>query len=220
MDRIAAAAVQVADERGAAGFTMRAVAEVLGVTPMALYHYVADKTALVALVVESVIKERPLPPPAGEWREDLWLMARWLRQSTIAHPAVAQLRKTHEVWTPSVLPMTERWYSVWQQSGLPFDDALRAATLSSMAIIGVVEMERAFRDLTPPDDALLALLPNTRVAFQRKGRRERDFELLVRSIIDGIHTRLQSGAPSDAARAKPSGPAGGRRRGTTHARRR
>jgi AcrR family transcriptional regulator len=207
MERIAAAAVRVADERGVAGFTMRAVADVLGVTPMALYHHVEDKAALVALVVDWVIKEQPLPPPTGDWREDLWLMARWLRQSTIAHPAVAHLRKIHEVWTASVLPMTERWYSVWQQSDLAFDDALLAATMSSMAIIGVVETEHVFRDLTPPDDAMLAWLPNTRVAFQRKGNRDREFELLIRSIIGGLHGQLQSAHDtadtSHAARAAP-----------------
>jgi AcrR family transcriptional regulator len=222
MNRIAAAALRVADEVGASAFTMRAVADALDVTPMALYHYVEDKTALVALVVDWAIKERPLPPPTGDWREDLWLMSRWLRQSTVAHPAIARLRKVHEVWTPSILPMTERWYSIWQQSDLGFENAMRAATMSSMAIIGVVETEHVFRELTPPDDAMLAWLPNARTAFQRKGNPDRDFELVVRAIIDGIHGRLQNAdTTSDAsrreraarpARASRSAPSRGQRR--------
>jgi AcrR family transcriptional regulator len=220
MDRIAAAALRVADKRGVSGFTMRAVADVLGVTPMALYHYVEDKTALVALVVDWAIKEQPLPPPSGDWREDLWLMARWLRQSTLTHPAVAKLRKIHEVWTPSILPMTERWYSVWQQSDLAFDDALRAATMSSMAIIGVVETEHVFRELTAPDAAMLDWLPNTRVAFKRKGNRDADFELTVRSIIDGLHARLQSTNSATAgSRAQRAPRSGASRSGSTRAKR-
>jgi hypothetical protein len=107
-----------------------------------------------------------------------------------------------------------------QQSGLAFDDALRAATLSSMAIIGVVETEHLFGELTPPDDTMLAWLPNTRVAFQRKGNHGRDFELVVRSIIDGLYTRVQGSDPAtDASRARrtprsarTSGPAAARTR--------
>src|ERR687891_1067629 len=97
-DRIAAAALAVADERGADGFTMRAVAEALGVTPMALYHHVADKAALVSLVVDKVINEQPLPPPSGEWQEELWQIACWFRHMASAHPNVSYLRRTHKVW--------------------------------------------------------------------------------------------------------------------------
>ena len=117
-EQIAEAALAVADERGAAGFTMRAVAETIGVTPMALYHHVEDKAALVALVVDASIAENPLPPPTGSWQEDLLAMARWTRETTLAHPAVARLRGAHNVWTPSIFPMTERWLGIWQQSGL------------------------------------------------------------------------------------------------------
>ena len=75
--RIAAAALAVADAQGAGGFTMRAVAEALGVTPMALYHHVEDKAALAALLVDAAIRQHPLPPPTGVWRDDLWTIARW-----------------------------------------------------------------------------------------------------------------------------------------------
>src|SRR5690348_5983574 len=119
LDNIAAAAMRVADERGAVGFTMRAVAEELGVTAMALYHHVPDKAGLVALIVDASIAEHPLPPPTGVWRAELWELALWMRRSMLDHPAVGKLRHAYRVWTPSIFPMTERWLSVWQQSGLP-----------------------------------------------------------------------------------------------------
>lgn len=191
-DRIASAALAVADERGVDGFTMRAVAETLDVTPMALYHHVADKAGLVALVVDKVINERPLPPPSGDWEEDLWELACWTRQTVIAHPNISQLRRIHKVWTPTVLPMTERWFSVWQQSGLEFDDAMLAAITSSMAIIGLVEEEQLFREMAHPDERLLDWLPNTRLAFHRNPDRDHEFELVVRSLIEGLRSRLAS----------------------------
>src|SRR6476660_10057935 len=124
--------MRVMDERGAEGFTLRAVADELGVTPMALYHHVPDKAGLVALLVEAAIREQELPPPTGNWRDDLWEVARWMRDSVRAHPALGQLRRRYRVWTPSMLPMAERWLSVWQQSGLDVEQASLAAVTSSM----------------------------------------------------------------------------------------
>ena len=188
--RIAAAALRVADERGASGFTMRAVAEALGVTPMALYHHVADKAGLVALAVDAAICESPLPPPTGFWQDDLWEVARWVRDNSRAHPAIGRLRMTHQVWTPSIFPMSERWVSVWQQSGLPLDQALTAASVSSIAVIGLVEAEAGLEHLDPPPAEMLAMMPNARLLFCVARDREAGFELAVRSLIEGLHARL------------------------------
>jgi hypothetical protein len=151
---------------------------------------VADKTAMVALLVERVIGERPLPPQSGDWREDLWHMARWFREITVAHPAVAELRRVHQVWTPSVLPMTERWFGLWLDSGLAPDDAVLAGSTTSMAIIGLVAEEQLFDAMVRPDQAALDRTPTARTAFRRAPAREAEFELVVRALIDGIHARL------------------------------
>lgn len=206
VERIADAALTVADERGAAGFTMRAVAEQLGVTPMALYHHVADKAALVAVLVDAVISERPLPAPTGAWEDDLWEMAKWMRAITRAHPAVARLRHDYQVWTPSIFPMTERWLSVWQQSGLDLDQAVFAAAATSTAIIGFVNEELVLRNVQLPDDAALAAFPNARLALRAERRGEFEFELVVRSVIAGFHDRLAGSATEHrrATRARGS----------------
>jgi AcrR family transcriptional regulator len=189
-DRIAAAALRVADARGAAGFTMRAVAEELGVTPMALYHHVADKAALVALVVDAAVRERPMPAPTGSWQDDLWEVARWMRDSLRAHPALIRLRSTYAVWTPSILPLTERWMSVWQQSGLDLEDAVRAAQASSIAIIGAAEVEAGVTGVDLPDPDALALHPGARLLLTGEVDPDEQFELVVRSVVAGVHARL------------------------------
>ena len=63
VERIVEVALAVCDDRGADGLTMRAVADELGVTPMALYRHVKDKTDLVGLLFEAVLHEEPLPAP-------------------------------------------------------------------------------------------------------------------------------------------------------------
>jgi AcrR family transcriptional regulator len=201
-DRIAAAALAVVDERGARGFTMRAVADALGVTPMALYYHVADKAALVALVLEAAISERPLPHTTGVWQDDLLELCRWVRDGARAHPEVSHLR-THQVWTPKMLPVAERWVGIWQQSGLPLDQAVEAAAMSSLAIYGYVDGEARAQEIEWPDDEMLAWLPNARLMYKSRRDPEVAFERVVRALITGLHAQL---AP-DGARGGDRTPA-------------
>jgi len=189
-DCIAEAALAVIDDQGLSGFTMRAVADALGVTAMALYHHIRDKAALAALIVDAAIRKNPLPPPTGKWRDDLWTMAKWMRENTLAHPAFIHLRRAYHVWTSATLTMTEHWLSLWQQSGLDLEKAVLAAKTSSMAITGFVDEEMISRELLSPDDATLSLLPNARVMFESGRNRETEFELAVKSLIDGLYARL------------------------------
>jgi AcrR family transcriptional regulator len=189
-DRIAATALKIADIRGIEGFSMRAVADELHVTPMALYRYVKDKAALAALVVDSTIREHPLPQSMGDWQKDLLAIARWSRASTLAHPVVGHLRREFNVWTPSMLHMTERWLHLWQQSGLSLNNALLAATTSSMAITGLVHEEVMFKAMRKPDAGTLSFLPNVRALFAAKHDPEAQFTLAVQSLIEGLHARL------------------------------
>ena len=199
-DSIAAAALAIVDQHGASGFTIRAVAERLGVTPMAIYHHVPDKAALAALVVNAAISEMPMAPSTGVWRDDLWEMARWTRDSTVSHPALTHLRRTYRVWTPAMLSMTERWLSLWQQSGLAPKDAVLAATTSSLAIVGLVAEESLFQEMEFPAEAMLAMLPGAQAVFNSRQDPDAVFELAVRSLIDGLHTQLKDERVGKAAR--------------------
>jgi AcrR family transcriptional regulator len=190
-DRIAAAALAVVDERGARGFTMRAVADALGVTPMALYYHVADKSALVALVLDAAISERPLPHPTGVWQDDLLELCRWVRNCGRAHPEVSHLR-TDQVWTPKMLPVAERWVGIWQQSGLPLEQAVEAAAVSSLAIFGYVDGEARAGEIEMPDDEMLAWLPNARLMYRSRHDPDVAFDLVVRALITGLHAQFES----------------------------
>ncbi|MBC7984323.1 MAG: TetR family transcriptional regulator [Candidatus Obscuribacterales bacterium] len=189
-DSIAAAALSVADKHGVDGFTMRAVADALGVTPMALYHHVQNKAALVTLIVDTVIRKHPLPPTTGVWQDDLLAVAQWMRQGMLKHPVVAQLRRAYNVWTPAMLQMTERWLGLWQHSALDLEDAVLAATTSSMVITGLVKEEMIFRTMKHPDEKTLAWLPNVRIMCKAQPDRDAQFDLVMRSLIEGMHARL------------------------------
>jgi AcrR family transcriptional regulator len=188
--RIATAALAVVDKYGAAGFTMRAVATVLRVSPMALYHHVKDKDALAALVVDAAIKENPLPPPTGVWQDDLWIIVQFGRNNILRHAAVSDIRRTHHVWSTAGLQITERWVSLWQQSGLPMEQALLGAGLRRVALNGLIEEESRAWARGSPNAEMLSWFPSTRQMFNARRDREAEFELAVRSVIQGLYSRL------------------------------
>jgi len=189
-DRIAAAALSIANKRGVRGFSMRAVADALGVTPMALYHHVKDKATLAALVVDAAIRKNPLPAPTGVWQDDMFAMAKWMRDNTLNCPVLTHLRREFNVWTPSMLRTTEQWLSLWRQSGLPDEQASTAAVASSMAITGLVHEEAHYRTMKLPHAATLKSFPDARAVFRAPQNRDAQFELTVRALIEGLHKRL------------------------------
>lgn len=71
-ERIVAAARHIMETSGLDSVTMRRVAAELGVTAMALYHHVADKHALIALVADQVMDIIPdQSVDAAPWYERL-----------------------------------------------------------------------------------------------------------------------------------------------------
>ena len=73
----------------------------------------------------------------------------------------------------------------------PAGFTMRAVT-TSLAITGMVEGELLVRNMQRPDAAALTWVPNARLAFGRERDTDADFELVVRSMLDGVHARLRA----------------------------
>jgi AcrR family transcriptional regulator len=97
---ILAASLELADEQGLAAVTMQAVADRLGVTPMALYRHVANKADLLDGVVESILLEVPLPDPSDAWPDRLGALARGTRAAARRHPQIFPLLLRRAAVTP------------------------------------------------------------------------------------------------------------------------
>ena len=85
-ERVLRAAVAVADAGGIAALTIRSLAQELGVKPMSVYHYVANKEQILDGIVDIVFSEIELPQIGGDWREQMRLRAHSARASLRAHP--------------------------------------------------------------------------------------------------------------------------------------
>jgi AcrR family transcriptional regulator len=90
-DEIVQAALAVTERDGLDRLTMRSVASKLGVSAMALYHYVADKGELVRLIGEAVSSKRvPLRRDDDSWENALrrHLLSTW--EETTRYPGVSE----------------------------------------------------------------------------------------------------------------------------------
>lgn len=187
---ISKAAIKLITEHGVGGFSIRAVARSLGVTPMALYYHVRDKAELAELVVDAVFADHPLGAPTGDWREDLWSVAKCSRGIALANPAIAIIRGIYDVWTVQSHQMAGRWMRHWLESGLERGYAVLAAATSSAAISGLVAEERRQRENDPP--AIRPGLPDLPEADLLLGAcidADIRFEVGFNAIVDGLMMR-------------------------------
>ncbi len=157
VDRIVAAAVELADEQGMAALSMRAVGERLGRTGMALYTYVPSKAELVDLMYDTVLAEahRTYDLAAGwraavtAWAEDMW--AFYLR-----HPWVLQVSQARPVLGPNEYVVLDTVMGIVVESGLEPVEVRRVTGALFQFVRGVAQVVAESREAAAatgtPDD--------------------------------------------------------------------
>jgi len=97
VDEVVRAAIAVADEEGLPAFSMRKVADRLGLKLMSIYTYVPGRDELIGLMIDDVTGETGLPPHTGDWRADLTTVARQVWDEYHRHPWLLQVEE-HRPW--------------------------------------------------------------------------------------------------------------------------
>ena len=85
-DRVLRTALAHADAAGLEGLTMRRLAQMLDVVPMALYRHVANKDDLIDGMVDQVFGEIPLPSADLAWKSWMRERAISVRHALVRHP--------------------------------------------------------------------------------------------------------------------------------------
>jgi AcrR family transcriptional regulator len=160
-------AVTLADERGLPAVSMRAIAERAGVTPMALYPYIGNKTALLDAMLGHLLGQLQPPPGAptgtapadggvtaggtaagGEampWQERLGAVARAARAVVTAHPWAAELVFARPAVTPDSVRTVDLLYTALLDAGVAPADVPRLERMLSTAVIGFAASEAGGR---------------------------------------------------------------------------
>jgi TetR/AcrR family tetracycline transcriptional repressor len=113
-------ALELLDEVGLGGLSMRRLADRLGVKAASVYWHVRDKEELLDLVFDRVIGEVEVPEPEPlRWREQVWEVARRMRRVANSHRDVARIQLGRFPIGPNALAFSEGLLAILRAGNLP-----------------------------------------------------------------------------------------------------
>ena len=147
-ERVLEAAVALADEAGLDGFSMRGLAQELGVVPMALYKHVANKEELLDGMVDIVFSEMESPSPGEDWRAGMRRRALSAREALKRHGWAIGLMESRNPG-PANLRHHNAVMGCLREAGFSFETAIHAYSVQDAYIYGFALQERTLGFQTP-----------------------------------------------------------------------
>src|ERR1017187_10141250 len=146
--RVLQAAVALAGEAGLEAFSMRGLAQELGVVPMALYKHVANKEELLDGMVDIVFSEIELPSGDLDWRSAMRRRAISTREALKRHSwAIGMMESRHP--GPANLRNHNAVMGCLRKAGFSFELAVHAYSAQDAYIYGFALQERDLGFETP-----------------------------------------------------------------------
>ncbi|MES9537099.1 TetR/AcrR family transcriptional regulator C-terminal domain-containing protein [Actinomadura sp. NPDC000600] len=140
--QLQAAALELIDQEGLAGLTMRALAARLGTGPMTIYNYVDGREGLERLVTGAVMAQaRWSDEPSGDWRTRLAATAEAIWRAVRAHPNAIPLVLTTRSLDEDALAPAEALLQALADSGRTGAELLAAFRVVSGFIAGFAQAE-------------------------------------------------------------------------------
>ncbi|HEY4427718.1 MAG TPA: TetR/AcrR family transcriptional regulator [Solirubrobacteraceae bacterium] len=146
--RVLEAAIALADEAGLEAFSMRALAQELGVVPMALYKHVANKDELLDGMVDIVFGEIELPSGDADWRSAMRRRAVSTREALTRHGWAIGMMESRRPG-PANLRNHDATMGALREAGFPFEVAIHAYSVQDAYIYGFALQERDLGFETP-----------------------------------------------------------------------
>jgi AcrR family transcriptional regulator len=144
------AAVALADQFGLDGFSMRRLAQELGVVPMALYKHVANKDELLDGMVDIVFGEIESPAIHEDWRSAMRRRAISTREALKRHSWAIGLMETQNPG-PANLRNHNAVMGCLREAGFSFQTAIHAYSVQDAYIYGFALQEKTLGFDTPGD---------------------------------------------------------------------
>ncbi|MEZ0365806.1 TetR/AcrR family transcriptional regulator C-terminal domain-containing protein [Mycobacterium sp. pUA109] len=175
-DEVLAAAVELLDQEPEVPLTMKRLAARLGIAPMTLYGYVANKEALLegvaAVLFEGILADISVDLP---WDEQLRRQSLTIHTVVVRHPGAANALRAQRSPNPSLFRVRESMLATLERAGFAPRSALEAMGILTAYAQGFAGVRVA---ATVDDDLArrVRTLPSS------------EFPLLHRSADDyGIH---------------------------------
>jgi AcrR family transcriptional regulator len=194
------AAVGLIEQDGFGALTLTRVAELLGVTTMALYHHVASRDELVVdRVITRTLVAPALDPDAG-WEEQVRASLRALRAALDDDPLILEsfLRQpTH----PNNVQVAVQLLGAFRDAGLDGNEAVDAFVVTTSFVLGFVAVDHAVaapgaRSLDLETFAPVPALQDMIADLELDDDRDRGFESAVQFVLTLV--ARATGATGDA----------------------
>lgn len=157
-EKVVAAALAFIDKTRAEALSMRALADAVGVTPMALYNHFSSKRDILSTIAESVISAADFDGHHADWRDQVRHCVGVLRNLCLQHPGLPRLLEIEGAAPASVFAPMEVTLRALQKAGLDEVDSVRTYFL----LTGFTLAQAAYQTRPIPD-----LEPSEKVRTQR-----------------------------------------------------
>ena len=148
--RVLEAAVALADKIGLEAFSMRGLAQELGVVPMALYKHFGNKDELLDAMVDIVFDEMQFPAAGEDWSSTLRRRAITAREALKRHSwAIGLMESRHP--GPANLRHHNATMGCLREAGFSFETAIHAYSVQDAYIYGFAQQEKTLGLQTPSD---------------------------------------------------------------------
>jgi AcrR family transcriptional regulator len=141
--RVLRGAMAVADAAGVRALTIRSLAAELGVTPMSVYYYVANKSEILDGIVDEVFSEIDLPPGDGDWRSEIRRRANSARRVLSRHPWAIALLESRKTPGPATLRHHDAMIGTLRKAGFSVEMTAHAYALLDSYVYGFAIQEAA-----------------------------------------------------------------------------
>lgn len=205
-ERVVAAAMELADERGIEALTMRELGRRLGVEAPSLYNHVAGKDDLLDGLVDVVVAQIDLPAPGTDWKEAMRRRAVSARHVFARHRWAAGVIDSRGRSGPSSLAYADGILGTLLRAGFSARQAADVFLVLDSYIYGF-ERQRATLALSDDTDsteiaqevleAAAAAYPALTTVATEFSQAPYDedavFDLGLELLLDGFERRLAAG---------------------------
>ena len=199
-DRILHAALELADEGGIESLTMRKLGQALGFEAMSLYNHVANKDDVLDGILDLVLEESELPPPAGDWDIAIRSSAISVHQALRRHPWACNLLMSPTRIRPARLRYMDSLLGLLREAGFSAETTYHAYHVLDAHIFGFSLWQTSHSYTAPQVSDLAAeltrMIPPDEYPYLHEHARQHladgphhevsAFEFGVDFIIDGL----------------------------------
>jgi AcrR family transcriptional regulator len=140
-ERVLRGAVAVADADGIGSLTIRSLAQHLGVKPMSIYYYFANKSEILDGIVDVVFSEIDLPSVGGDWQSEMVRRAISARQVLRRHSWAIGLMESRKNPGPATLRHHDAVIGTLRGAGFSVEMTAHAYALIDSYVYGFALQE-------------------------------------------------------------------------------